>query len=112
MNYQKEYLQETQSVDREGSCDIKRDIKRDKTDIEYQLDGLDNNSEQIEALITKLGERLVPVMSSGDVVKICEKVHNTKMEEISPLATHIRNANISLSGAILKMNEILSRLQI
>lgn len=103
---QREYLQKTSAINKECGSEL------GKMDIEYQLDDLNNNSEQIENLINKLIERLVPVMSSGGVVKICEEVHNTKTEEISPLATHIRVANISLSGAILKVNEILSRIQI
>ena len=105
---QKEYLPKTTSVVDRDPCNT----KRDKTDIECQLNELNNHSEQIEKLVIGLYERLTPVMSFDCNMKESKDMCNEKMDNVSPLASHIRVTNISLNNSILKMDEIFRRLQI
>ena len=107
---QREYLQKPPVVGNED-CHP----KKDKTDIEYQLNELKDHSEQMKKLILTLYDRLKPVMSPDcDITSSCcvKECSDNKLEMISPLATDIRLINISLSNSILKINEIFNKIQI
>lgn len=104
---QREYTQKiTPTVDR-GECSP----KRDKTDIEREMDGLIDRSQQLEKMIINLSDVLKPVMSPNCLVKSSPSDEN-KMEEISPLASRIRSANISLNNSASELSEIFNRIQI